>query len=123
MFLNLKSLRKKKKFKQLKTRLDTPSPKRKKENSSSSYEALCKEFGRPRRNALDGEPSISGFGIASFPNGKQFVQDCVTGKIIERTSDVRYIGQQNGLHFYCHPKSDYNSQVEAVPSFAEPNVA
>jgi hypothetical protein len=78
-----------------------------------------KEFGKPAREAVDGEPAINAYGIAIFPNGKQFVQDCVTGKIIERTPEVRYIGRQGDFHFYAAAKSKYTERTHALPSFAE----
>lgn len=115
MFIHLRRTKKKKLFV---LSQETPQERKESLNSDSNYFTLCKKYGEPRRNALDGEPSVNSYGIATFPNGKQFVQDCVTGDVLERTSEVRYLGSQNDLHFYVGPKSKYTDSVEAIPSFA-----
>ena len=87
--------------------------------SARKYAEKCTAYGKPVRGGLDGEPSINAYGIAVFPDGTNFVQDCMTGDIIERDSSVKYLGSHEGTHFYLGALTEFDQTAKAIPSFAE----
>lgn len=80
----------------------------------SLYDSLIEKWGD-----ADGRTSteINGFGIKIFPDGTQFVINAKTGKPIQRTRQVRYLGQNGqGLNFYI-PEDETLGIGEPIPSF------
>ena len=68
---------------------------------------------------LYGQPQLTRYGEHVWEQvPEKFVRDAKTGKILERTMDVKYIGKSpEGLNFYLGPKSRLTLTDKAIPSF------
>lgn len=83
----------------------------------SLYSEKVEEYGEPAYESRDGEPQITGYGVAVFPDGSAFVKDAKTGEVVKRTESIRYIGQSKGLHFYLSEGQELLIGDQAKPSF------
>ena len=76
----------------------------------SKYKTYGKKYGKP---------ALTAFGEHVWEQvPEKFVRD-ITGKVMERTREVRYLGSNNDrtLHFYLGPKAKLKEGDAAIPSF------
>jgi hypothetical protein len=68
-----------------------------------------------------GRPQLTDFGEHVWEQtGEKFVKDAKTGRVMERTREVKYLGKsEEGFHLYLGPKSKLKEGDRAVPSFHE----
>jgi hypothetical protein len=66
-----------------------------------------------------GKPDLTAWGEHVWPQtGIKFVKDAATGRVIERTRDVKYLGRSEAGHnYYLGPKSKLKEEMEPIPSF------
>lgn len=72
--------------------------------SERKYQECIEQFGDV--GDFQSDTVVNAYGIKSFGNGLQFVIDGVTGRVIERTRDVRYLGSSAEGHYYVHTDNE-----------------
>lgn len=108
------------KFKKNKTKINFPQTLGGKSPSERKYQEHLERYGDI--NDQGSETAINRYGIKMFQDGVGFVIDAKTGRVIERTREVRYLGySDNGEHYYVHQDNENSLSRIEVPyaSFPE----